>query len=140
VRARGAARFAFAAALVTSACCDCGNPAQPVVTPTPTAAPTVAPTATPRPVATNSPPELGLDVGPKNGPAPLSVLANMCFCSDADQDDLFYEFHWGDGKEGGSTFCRRTHVYGSPGTYQAYFCVTDRKSDTVCKGYRITVS
>src|SRR4051812_43324533 len=117
--------------LWASACCQCKNPTSPAV-PTATAVPTptAAPTSTPTVVPANSPPVLGIDVSPVQGTHPLSVLANMCMCSDADHDALFYEFHWGDGNNGGSTFCRRVHDYTAAGTYQAYFCVSDHKAES----------
>jgi hypothetical protein len=124
---------------VCSGCCDCENPAAPGV-PTQTAAPTASPAPTAAPTAAaNQPPELGIEVHPRNGTAPLTVLANMCFCADADRDALFYSFKWGDGQRGGSQFCRREHVYATPGQYRAIFCVSDHNNEDVCQSYVIRV-
>jgi hypothetical protein len=112
--------------------------------PTPTPSPTATPTATPTPTPTNHPPTLGIRVTPNpiTGPAPLYVLVAMCLCQDADADPMHFIFHWGDipHHDQHSDFCRWDHTYTTPGDYDAWFCVTDAKSDPVCKNYVVHVT
>jgi hypothetical protein len=134
-------RLAWVVALFAAAvpACKESSPAGP--SPTPTAAPTLAPTATPT-VAANTPPVLGIRVSPApiSGAAPLTVTVNMCTCQDVDRDEMFFEYKWGGAAHKVDGFCREDHVYNTPGMYQAWFCVTDKKSEPVCKSYKVNVS
>lgn len=120
-------RIAVAAALAAFAACDSSpSGGTPAPSPTPSAAPTARP-PTPPPDVILAPLTVSCTARPRTGDVPLRVD----FTASAAGGRLVYEYAWdfGDGSEGSGNPAP-SHIYETPGDYEATVTVTDRAQAT----------
>jgi hypothetical protein len=119
---------ALIAALAFPACES--SPSGGTPTPaSPTPAPTAAPIPTPPPDAVLPPLTVACTANPRAGSAPLPVD----FTASADGGRRTYEYDWDFGDGGaGSNNPRPSHVYETPGDYEASVTVTDGLQQAAC--------
>ena len=113
--------------------------ATPFSPPPPIPIPTRAPAPVPEP---NDPPTVHFSIRPEapGGVAPVEVTVTMCGSTDPEGEPLVYQYKWGGGAEHFSNACRQSHVYDTPGSFRAFFCVYDQHDNRDCVNQRIDVN
>ena len=84
----------------------------------------------------NQPPVIQASANPTNGQAPLLVSFTA---AGTDSDGVIVSYSWDFGDGGISTEQNSTHIYNTPGTYQATVTVTDNDGATNSAAVTITV-
>lgn len=86
----------------------------------------------------NTPPVAAASANPVAGIAPLQVAFSSAGSADADGDPIAFVWNFGDGA--GSTAPNPTHLYATPGTYEAVLAVTDTTGATDTTAVEVVVS
>jgi hypothetical protein len=89
-------------------------------------------------VVENQPPMAVASASPLSGPAPLTVQFDGADSSDPEDDDLFYDWIFGDGETGAEATA--IHEYTSQGLYSVVLVVTDARGDDDFDTIAITVT